>query len=331
MDVNHRTKVILGTVESATVNTGSYGDISFSNPASIYNTAEGDKVFLRYFGGTASNTVELNMGRDFVDQLNTISFYIDDESTFDVGMKDLAGRLFIGGDLDVNSRSRIVQSIERDESIIKGRRLTRVMLYLYRTTTATSGTGYVTIRRGTDDQVMSTIGSVAISTLGTNPLTPTPVVFENLTNEYTTTLSDKVSFEFNGGNTTDHVGVLVKDIVLEKFDFANSFIKRYNEVTYVDAEPQWSLVGQMLEGGYTYIPTPNAPPSPTAVADKDLIFCGGRNKASGFFEALLVEARVYSKEITLDLASNLYTNKYTINPIGVNEVLIPFTFKPSGP
>ena len=213
--------------------------------------------------------------------------------------------------------------------ILKGRAFTRIILYLYRTTTATSGTAYVNIRRGTDDQVMSTIGTVAVSTLGTDPQTPTPVVFENLSNTYVTSLNDKVSFEFSGGNTTNRVGVLVRDIVIQKYDFANSYIKRYNEVAYVDPEPQWNLVGQMLVGGYTYTPQPNAPPSPTAVADKDLIFCGGRNKASGFFEALLVESRIYSREITLDLASNLYTNKYTILPIGVNEVLIGFTFKPA--
>ena len=64
------------------------------------------------------------------------------------------------------------------------------------------------------------------------------------------------------------------------------------------------------------------------MADKDLIFCGGRNKASGFFEALLVESRIYTKEITLGPAANLYTNKYTVLPIGVNEVLMGFTWKP---
>jgi hypothetical protein len=183
----------------------------------------------------------------------------------------------------------------------------------------------------TDDSIAATIGTVDASTLSTNPAAPTPAVFINLTNEYVTTVGDKISIEYEVGTTTHRVGVLVRDVTVNNFTVVRSWIKKFNGVTYVDAEPTMNLVGNMYIGGYTYTPEPNAPPEPTPVADKDLVFCAGRNKSSGFFEAIVAEARIYSKEITLALAGNLYDNKYTINAIGPNEVLLAFNFKPSGP
>ncbi len=330
MDIAFKTKVILGTFDVSTASsTSSYGDIIFSNPGNTYNTVEGDRIFFRYPSATSVNTIELCTGRDFVDGQDSIAFSVDAGTTTDIGNKDIAGRVYVGGDIDTNSRSRVVQSIELDTSGIKGLRITKAIMYLYRTTSATTGTAYCIVRRGVDDELVSTLGSVSVSTLSTNPSSPTTVTFTNTTNDYVMTVGDKVSLEFEGGNTTDHIGVLVVDIITTKYDFAFSYVRRYNGVEYVDPEPEVNIVMELYDGGYTYTPEANAPPAPTPVADKDLCFCAGRNKVSGFFEAIVVEARIYSKEITTALATNLYENKYTISPLGSNEILIPFTFKPS--
>jgi hypothetical protein len=335
MDVNYNVKVIINELDVTTITAAGsdpYENVVFSNPSSSYITKDGDRIFLKYDNATLTNTVELNTGRDFVDQLDSILFVVDDGTTIDKGNKDMAGIVFIGGDLDTNSRSRVVQSIENPNSGLKGRAITKVIQYMYRTSSITSGTITCRVRRGTDDSIAATIGTADASILSTTASAPTPVVFTNLTNQYVTTLGDKISIEYDVGNTTNHVGVLVRDITLNNpFIVVNSWIKKYNGVSYVDPETKMNLVGNMYIGGYTYTPEPNAPPEPTPVADKDLVFCAGRNKASGFFEAIVSEARIYSKEITLDLAGNLFDNKYTINSIGPNEVLLAFNFKPSGP
>lgn len=330
MDVNYMEKAVLGTIDVSTIGTTGYVDITFSNSAVKHLTQDGDRVFLEFIGATAENTIEINMGRDFVDGQDTIAFFVDSGSTYDIGNKDMAGTIFIGGELDTNSRSRITQSIEHQSSEFKGLRLTRVILYLFRTTSNTTGTGYVNIRRGIDDEIMTTLGSVNVSTLSTNPVNPTPITFTNLSSSYVLDVKDRISFEFEGGNTTDKVGVMVKNVLATQTTAIFSYVRKFNGLNYADAEPHFSMVGLYYEGGYTYTPEPNAIPDPTPVADKDFIICAGRNKISGFFEAIVAETRIYSKEITLTMAGNLYHNKYSILPLGRGEILMPWTFKPSG-
>jgi len=326
MDVNYNTKVLLGSVDVTTLSsTPEYANTIFQNPGSGYNTIDGDRVFLKYEGGTLTDTVELNMGRDFVDQQNSIAFYVDNGSTYDIGYKDLAGTIYIGGDLDVNSRSRIAQSIENQSSLLKGKKITRVILFLYKTTAATSGIAYCTVRRGIDDQLIATLGTVFTSTLSTDPAAPTPVEFVDLSNDYVMDVGDKLCFEFSGGNTTNRVGVLVQQ---GSYDLTYSFIRKFNELNYNDAEQAYDMVATVYVGGYTYTPAPNLPPDATPTAIKDLAIAVGKNRFSGHFECVMSELRIYSKEITLTMADNLYSNRYTISNIGRDEVLLPFTLKP---
>lgn len=330
MDTNYVVKAILGTKDVATIGTTGYSDVTFSNPAVSYMTVEGDRLYLLYEGATnASNTIEINQGRDFVDELNSIAFYVEGNNTVDVGNKDMAGTIYIGGELDVNSRSRITQTIEHQNSEYKGLQITRAIIYMYRTTTNTTGTAYCYIRRGLDDEVMTPLGTINVASLSTSPVTPTPVSFTSQSSTYVLDVGDRISVEYDGGNTTDKVGVMVKNVAVTQTTAIYSYVRKYNGVNYSDAEPQYAMVGYYSIGGYTYTPEPNALPDPTPVADKDLTICAGRNKISGFFESIVAECRIYSKDITPAMSRNLYINKYTILPLGSNEVLIPFTFKPS--
>ena len=330
MLLSFKSKPILGADDVSAASSSASTDMVFSSPANTYNTVEGDRIFLKYTGGTDTNTLELCAARDLVDGQNTIIYGVDGATTTDVGNKDMSGRIYIGGDIDTNSRSRVVQSIEVDTSHLKGVKPSKVIMYIYRTTTATTGTAYCTLRRGTDDELITTMGSVSVSTLSTNAASPTTVTFTNTANDYVLTVGDKISLEFSGGNTTDHIGAMVITVINTKYDFVFSYVKRYNGVEYVDPEPLVNMVMEVYEGGYTQIIEPNTPPPPTPVADKAAVFFAGRNKNSGFFECIAVECRIYSKEITIPLATSLYENKYTISPLGSNEILIPFTFKPTG-
>lgn len=331
MDQEFKTKVILGTSDASTINSPSgYKIIHFTNSGNAYNTVEGDRIFVRFRDGTETNTVELSLARDIIDGQDSVMYFIDNGSTFDIGSKELAGEIYIGGELDVHSRPRIAQTIEHQNAPLKGQKLTKVVLYLYKTTDDTFGTAHCYIRRGIDDEIMTVLGTVDVNHLSMDPENPTKRVFENLTSTYILDVTDKITFEYNGGNTEDHVGVLVTQVITDTTTVSYSYIRKYNGVTYTDAEPQYSLTAEMSIGGHTYTPEPNEPPLPTPVADKDLVVCAGRNKLSGYLEAIVSEVRLYAKEITSEMAENLFNNKYTINPIGSNEVLIPFTFKPAG-
>jgi hypothetical protein len=170
---------------------------------------------------------------------------------------------------------------------------------------------------------------VAVSSLSTTPSTPSLITFTDVDNTYILTTGDKISLEFNGGNATDRVGVLVRTVT-PNYDGSFSYIRKYNEADYDDAESLLDLVSTMYEGGYTYTPESGSIPDPTPVNDKDLIIMAGNNKKSGFFECLIMDFRIYAKEITLTMANNLYTNRYTIGDLEANEILMPLNFRAIG-
>ena len=322
-------KVTYSSVDTSLLTT-SYADIEFINVVHNYltnsSTGSGDKISIEYSDADTGNYVELNVNRDVIDGVNTIAQTYDNGNYVDNAQIDVAGKMYEGGEPDLNSRTRVVQSIEHQNSILKGKKITRVKAFLYRTTVGTSGTAYCNIYRGSDNSLVKTLGTVSVSTLSTTLGTPSEIIFEDTTNNYPLNVGDKIGIQFTGGNTTDQLGVLVREVT-PNYDSSNSFMRKYDEVDYDDSESTKDLCAVMDEGGFFFVPDPGSIPDPTPTNIKDLLYCAGNNAKSGFFEAFLMEFRIYSKDITLTNADNLYNNRYSISNIGSGELLMPFSLK----
>jgi hypothetical protein len=329
-DSSDNIKVTFSSVDTSILTT-SYADIEFINVIHTYlmnsGTGSADKVSIEHSSSDGSNYVELNVNKDVLDTVNTIAQTYESSNYIDKAQLDVAGKMYEGGEPDLNSRTRVMQSIEHQNSRLKAKKITRVKAYLYRTTVGTSGTAYCNIRRGSDDSLVKTIGTVSVSSVSTTIGTPSEITFTDTTNNYPLNVGDKIGIEFNGGNTTDQLGVLVREIT-PNYDLSNSYIRKFDELDYDDSESTKDLCAVMDEGGFFFTPDPNSIPDPTPTNIKDLLYCAGNNAKSGFFETFMMEFRIYAKDITLDNADNIYNNRYSISAIGNGQILMPFSFRP---
>ena len=335
-DPSNTQKVLYSSVDVSTITAdGAYHDVEFTNFTHSYlvnsSTGSGDKFTFEFAGSDASNYIEFNANADVFDTstLSTITQTLDSGSYVDDAQHDLAGKMWEGGEPDLTSRTRVAQSIEHQDSRLKGKKITRVKAFLVRSNVDTSGTVYCNIRNANDD-LIKTLDGIAVSTLNATLGTPSEKIFEDTTNNYPMTVGDKVCIEFDGGDTTHQVWVLVRTVEpdYDKVGSINtSFIRKYDGIDWDDQEITKDLCATMDEGGFFFTPDPNSIPDPTPVNDKDLIINAGNNKVSGFFESLLMEFRIYTKDITTDMADNLYGNRYSISPIGPNSILMPLSFK----
>lgn len=331
-DPSDNIKVTFSSVDINTVGT-TYQDIVFENYVHNYlinsGTLDGDKISIEYSGAGTSNYLELNSNKDVLEGSNTIAQTYDNGNYVDQGQRDLAGIMYEGGEPDLNSRTRVAQSIEHQNSRLKGKKITRVKAFLIRTGTA-SGTCFCNIRNDNDDLIKTLLyqgnPGVPVSGLSTNVAAPTEITFEDTTNNYPMDVGDKVSIEFSGGDSSNQVGVLVRSVTPTNYDGSNSYIRKYDEFDWDDSETTYDLCAVMDEGGFFFTPDPFSIPDPTPTNIKDLLFCAGNNAKSGFLETFLMEFRIYTKDITLEQADNLYDNRYSISPVGHGELLMPFSF-----
>lgn len=327
-DVNDNIKVAFPQIAVSTIGTSGYSNLSFINNNHEYVFVDGDKVSFEYADGTAFNHIQISVNQDVIDGQNSIAQIYDGLNYTDLGHADLAIKMYTGGELDSNSRERIAQYISHNSSRLKGAILTRIKSHLYRTTTDTTGTVYCNIRRGTDDNLMKTLGTITASALPTDPTTPLECIFNDTTNTYPLAVTDKICIEFSGGSGVDSVGVLVRSVT-PNYDDVFSHIRKYDGVDYEDTEFEFDLCAVMESGGNEFTPEADAIPDPTPVNDKDLILMGGNNKKSGFFDGLLSEFRIYAKLLSSSQITNLHRNRFVITDIESDEILMPLTFKPS--
>lgn len=329
-DANDVVKVQFSGVDVDTIPADvQYHDTIFVNNTHNYrinsDLGSGDKISFEYTGtNNSTNYIEINTNHDVIDGLNTITQVYTNGNYTDQAQRDLAGIYYEGGEPDLVSRTRVAQSVEHQSSRLKGKKITRVKAFLIRTGTA-SGTAYCNIRNSNDD-LIKTLDTVAVSSLSTDPAIPSEITFENTTNNYPLTVNDKVSIEFSGGDSSNQVGVLVRSVT-PNYDGNFSYIRKFDEFDWDDEETTLDLCAVMDEGGYFFTPDPFSIPDPTPTNIKDLLYCAGNNAKSGFFETFLMEFRIYSKDITLSMADNLYNNRYSISDIGNGELLMPFSFR----
>jgi len=90
-------------------------------------------------------------------------------------------------------------------SALIGKTLGEVDLLLARSTTNTTGTVTVNIRKASDDSIAATMGTLDVSTLPTSGFKQCNFVNNN--NTYAIVLNDKVVVEYSGGDSTNYVKV----------------------------------------------------------------------------------------------------------------------------
>jgi hypothetical protein len=316
------TRFSLGTIDSASLTT-SFTDAVFLNVFNTTNVELNDKISLEYNGATVSNYVEVSINKDVFETTKTISGSYTSPVSTDNAQIDLAGQFYTGGEPDTASRTRVAQKVMTNDSIIDGEKLTKVLVWLRNPNSAT-GNIHCIVYRGSDDQLMVTIDTIAASGVSTGWAS---YEFENTTNGYVIDQNDKVAIVFEGGDSTHRLGVNVR--AGTNYDAANSHVVRYNGLTYDDyLDATVDLVATMWRGGDTYQPPPNAIPDPTPTNNKDLLFCAGNNLLAGFARLLMREFRLYAEDTTEAEAINVYENRYTKTSRSANEVLLSGIYKP---
>lgn len=299
----------------------SFGDVTFTNVFNIIQTELNDRICIEYLNADASNYVEVLINKDVFETTKTIGGTYSNPIYSDNAQIDISGKMYIGGEPDLNSRTRIAQKIIEDESIMDGKKLTKISVWLINPTSL-SGNIHCIVYRGSDDQPMVTIETIAASGVGTGWTLKT---FTNVNNGYVLDQNDKVAIVFEGGDSTHRIGVNVRTLV--DYDTTNSHAVRYNGLVYDDLFGS-DLVATMWSGGNTIQPPPNAIPDPTPTNNKDLLFCAGNNLLAGFARLLMREFRIYVEDTTEEEALHIYENRYSKTARSPDEVLISGIYKP---
>ncbi len=312
----------LKTLNVADLST-SYADVVFDN---VFNTTQvelNDRVCLEYSGANGTDYVSVLVNKDVFETTKTIGGTYTSPVYSDNAQIDISGKMYIGGEPDLSSRIRCAQKINTNDSILDGEKVTKVRVFL-RNPDAVIGNVHCIVYRGSDDQPMVTIGTKPASEIG-----PTfeSVDFENTNNGYVLDVNDKVAIVFEGGSTTQRIGINVRQNT--SYDGDNSHVVRFNGTTYDDyGEGTWDLCGTMWKGGFDFQPPIGTQPDPTPTNNKDLLFCAGNNLLSGFARLLMREFRIYTKEITPNMALNIYNNRYSETARVADEILVSGLYKP---
>jgi hypothetical protein len=251
-------KATIGTYDANSVIDTAYQDIPFTNNNQDIKVAAGDYVSIALATCTATNFIELNMTKN-IDAGNSIMGTLEAGVITDQASFDLAGKFYIGGQIDSVSRKRVAQYIDTQDSVFLTVPNNRVTIWDVQLIAvgAPTGTIYFNIRRGYDDALIFTIGTVAAGSITTS-LAGTLVHITNFNNTYILGAKDKLSIEFEGGDQLNKIGIQVRTATPD-YDGVNSYIARYNGIEY-DYVTAKDMVAKMQVGGDTYMPDPNVPP-----------------------------------------------------------------------
>lgn len=308
-------KAVLGTFDGNAVGT-SIGDIPFINNNNEVKVAVGDYVSIEIGTCDASNYIELSISNVPYNAGNSIAGILNAGIIEDLASYDLSGKFYIGGQIDNVSRPRVSQYIDTQDSIFLTVPINRITIFeatLY-AIGAPTGLIYINIRRGFDDALIFSLGSVSAGSITTS-LTGTTIHIENFNNTYILGAKDKISIEYEGGDPLNKIGVQIRTVVPD-YDGDNSYVARYNGVEY-DYLPTKDLVATMKVGGDTFQPDPNAPPPVLPQNPTDLYLLSDIKKRQSsflrcifgmyiFWNTLLTDEELTQLNITrIDTGNNL--------------------------
>jgi hypothetical protein len=321
-DANNTVRFSLGTFDVSTLDDVDFEDVIFTNVFNTLSTEINDRICFEYLGATDTDYVELKINKDVFEGLSTIGGSYSAPSNTDNAQIDLAGKLYTGGEPDINSRIRVGQKVLTNNSVMDGNKLTKIGVWLVNPD-AVLGNINCIVYRGSDDSPIVTIGDpIAASTIGA---AYEYVEFENVNNGYVLDQNDVVAIVFNGGSPEERLGVHVRQNT--NYDGANSYVVRYNGQEYDNMET-YDLVAAMWFGGDTYQPPAGTQPDPTPTNNKALLYCAGNNLLSGFARVAQREFAIYSEDTTEEEALNKYTNRYSKSSRSPQEVLLAGLYRP---
>lgn len=308
-------KAVIGTFDANSVGT-TIGDIPFTNNNNAVKIATGDYVSIEIDTCDATNYIELSISNVTYNSTNSLAGVLRSGIIEDLAAYDLSGKFYIGGQIDNVSRPRVSQYIDTQDSIfltVPNNRITIFQATLI-AVGAPTGLVYVNIRRGFDDALIFSLGSVSAGSI-TTALTGTTINIQNFNNTYILGAKDKISIEYEGGSPTDKIGVQIRTVVPD-YDGNNSYIARYNGAEY-DYLLTKDLAATMKVGGDTFTPDANAPPPVLPQNPTDLYILSDVNKTVGkfmrcvfgmylFWNTLLTDQEILNFHITrIDTGNNL--------------------------
>jgi hypothetical protein len=289
-------KAVLGTYDANSVGT-SLSDATFTNNNNNVKVAVGDYVSIEIDTCDASNYIELSISNVAYDGVNSLLGKMESGVIGDLAF-DLSGKFYIGGQIDNTSRPRVSQYIDTQDSIFLTVPNNRVTIFEATLVAVGAPTGliYINIRRGFDDALIFSLGSISAGGI-TTALTGTKIHIENFNNTYILSAKDKISIEYEGGSPINKIGVQIKTNT--NYDGANSYVARYNGIEY-DYLSSSDLVAKMQVGGDTYQPDPNAPPPVLPQNPTDLYILSGINKKQSSFMRCIFGMYLFFNTILTD-------------------------------
>lgn len=287
-----------------------------------YVCALNDYIFVEYLDGTVDNYVEVMINTDAAagaagDGQKMIAADYNGTVWTERTEWDLAAVMYEGGIPDLTSRNRVSTMVVTDASKLKGEKITEVTFY-YKKTVGSTLTGNVEVwsRRGSDDTQGDLLGTFDANSISTTTWTPKQLINRNALKYLG--VSDKISIEYSGGNSTNGILVMLK--LSDTFDANETMYSEYDSVQWSAPIDNKEVVGEMWTGGDTYTPDPGTPfeVSPDAYNHNLFILAGGGiNSTTGvpltmagmrIRDFRLLSGQVYgSGELT-----NLIKNKHTI-------------------
>jgi|GEM_PF-6599469 len=251
----------------------------FENLTANYNIQNGDKICVEYSGNTVDTSNDINVfrstlnpfdgqatcaikfdtggppptsysaadtGRDYAWIIEEVTSATDSSSppppppviTYAI-MSGYDIPSETSSNLD-DTRTRSGEVVKTATSLLKGKKPAYVELYLDKVG-APTGTATVTIRKGSDDSIAHTFGTIDVTTLTT---TKAKYMFNTTLNTaYTLTTGDKILVEFSGGTATDYIRIGRSSTFV--YDGDNSLATGYASGVYSDVTTGKDMSGVM--------------------------------------------------------------------------------------
>lgn len=303
---------------------------NFTNTSNSVALAAGYSVSIEYAGGTPTDyvgvMVQLNI--DTADQYDTTKTFVKtwNGSTYTTTTRDFSGGLYSGGGpTDPTGRTRGFEYIATTASALKGKKVTKVGVYLQKVGTISTGTINVRLRKFAGDGIGGTIGTIDPSTVVTTAPTYYEVV--NTAQQYALVVGDKITVEFTGGDDTNYIKLFFTKV--DAFDGTiNSFAGNFDDPIYYSTITE-DLIGNIWTGGDTFTPAADeipAPRNPYYTHDL-LILAGGddwgydtdpRNYLAS--AVIMPEFRFERQVWTAAMATNIRTNGCSTSTIAAGKI-----------
>lgn len=295
----------IGSMDANTIGT-TLGDIFFTNRGATHIVAVGDYISIEITSCNSTNYIQLNINNNVADAANSVLGIWDNNVATNLTNYDLAGTFFTGGQIDEESRIRVGQYINTQDSLFMtadSSQITYMELALIRVGSPT-GNLFVNIRNE-NDTAIKTLYTGSVSGISTVVNSPTILFVNDLTNSYNLRAKDIITVEYDGGDTSNKIGVMVRTST-PNYDSTNSYIAKFNGIEY-DYDTTKDLCAIMKTGGYTYLPDPFSLPPNMPQLSTD-IYLGVRADKEGIYEKCISDLFMFTTEVLDTIALDNFCN-----------------------